>query len=210
MKCSEFQKDLPEIIDGGANAEQEEHRRSCPVCSDLVADLNAIAEQAKLLVPMVDPPERVWEGIQRALEREGARRPVPSLTPAWFVPSAWTTVVRWGSLAALFVLAAGLLLYRAEQPPVPAVPQQAAVLAVPAPLTTADDQRLLAAVAGKNPAAQERYRRNLENVNRAIRDARRSVENDPTDEDAQEYLHNAYDQKALIYDMAMTRTTQTQ
>lgn len=71
MTCAEFQRVLPEIIDSGGNTEQRAHLESCTVCGDLVADLKYIAEVAKLLVPMEDPPERVWDRIQRDLEREG-------------------------------------------------------------------------------------------------------------------------------------------
>jgi hypothetical protein len=39
-------------------------------------DLRYIAEVAKLLVPMVDPPARVWEGLQQAIEADQeANRP---------------------------------------------------------------------------------------------------------------------------------------
>jgi hypothetical protein len=71
MTCIEFQEALPHIIDSGGGPEHKAHLESCPVCSDLVADLKYIAGQAKLLVPMEDPPKRVWNGIRRSLEREG-------------------------------------------------------------------------------------------------------------------------------------------
>ncbi len=71
MNCAEFQRVLPYIIETGGNEAEEAHLRSCAVCSDLVADLRYIAEQAKLLVPMEDPDPRVWDGIQKSLEREG-------------------------------------------------------------------------------------------------------------------------------------------
>jgi hypothetical protein len=75
MTCAEFQKVLPEIIDGGGSEEQQEHLRTCPVCADLVADLRYIAEMAKLLVPMEDPSPRVWNGIELGIEREGLAKP---------------------------------------------------------------------------------------------------------------------------------------
>jgi hypothetical protein len=75
MNCAEFQRDLPFIIDEGGNAEQEQHLKECRVCADLVNDLRFIAEQAKLLVPMKDPSEKVWNGIQDSLEREGLVKP---------------------------------------------------------------------------------------------------------------------------------------
>lgn len=76
MTCAEFQKALPYIIDDGGNEEQQEHLKTCHVCSDLVADLHYIAEAAKLLVPMEDPSPRVWNGIQKAIEHdEGLAKP---------------------------------------------------------------------------------------------------------------------------------------
>ena len=75
MTCAEFQKVLPYIIDGGGTAEEQEHMQTCPVCSDLVADLRYIADVAKLLVPMEDPNPRVWQGIEKGIEREGLAKP---------------------------------------------------------------------------------------------------------------------------------------
>ena len=71
MTCAEFQKELPQMFESGGDLDQAPHLRECKVCSDLVADLKYIAEQAKLLVPMEDPSPRVWDGIQKSLEREG-------------------------------------------------------------------------------------------------------------------------------------------
>lgn len=75
MTCAEFQKVLPYIIESGGNPEEESHLKTCPICSDLVRDLRYIADQAKLLVPMEDPNPRVWNGIQKSLEREGIVKP---------------------------------------------------------------------------------------------------------------------------------------
>jgi len=75
MTCAEFQKVLPYIIESGGNTEEEAHLASCPVCTDLVADLRYIAEQVKLLLPMRDPSPQVWDNIQGSLEREGLVKP---------------------------------------------------------------------------------------------------------------------------------------
>jgi len=75
MTCAEFQEVLPFIIDTGGSPEQEEHLTSCPVCRDLVMDLKYIAEVAKLLVPMEEPPARVWEGVRQAIDTAGQARP---------------------------------------------------------------------------------------------------------------------------------------
>ena len=75
MTCAEFQKVLPYIIESGGNQEEESHLKTCQVCSDLVKDLRYIAEYAKMLVPMNDPNPRVWDGIQKSLEKEGIVKP---------------------------------------------------------------------------------------------------------------------------------------
>jgi len=75
MTCAEFQKVLPYIIESGGNTEEEAHLASCPVCTDLVADLRYIAEQVKLLLPMRDTSPQVWDNIQGSLEREGLVKP---------------------------------------------------------------------------------------------------------------------------------------
>jgi hypothetical protein len=75
MTCAEFQRVLPYIVETGGSAEQEAHLKSCQICSDLVADLRYIADAAKLLVPMEDPSPKVWDGIERALQKEGLVRP---------------------------------------------------------------------------------------------------------------------------------------
>jgi len=75
MTCAEFQKVLPYIIDGGGSAEEQAHLRTCPVCTDLVADLRYIADIAKLLLPMEEPSPRVWNDIEKAIEREGLAKP---------------------------------------------------------------------------------------------------------------------------------------
>ena len=71
MTCTEFQNDLPLIIDNGGSAEHKQHLESCEICRDLVKDLRYIADQAKLLVSMDDPSPRVWEGIEEKLKQEG-------------------------------------------------------------------------------------------------------------------------------------------
>jgi hypothetical protein len=74
MTCGEFQKVLPFIFESGGDPYQQQHLRECKTCSDLVADLKYIVDQAKLLVPMEDPSPRVWNGIQKSLEQDGIMR----------------------------------------------------------------------------------------------------------------------------------------
>src|SRR3954470_14759543 len=117
MTCGEFQKVLPYIIESGGNAEEEAHLKECHVCSDLVQDLRYICEQAKLLVPMEEPPPQVWDGIRGSLEREGlVKKPARArgrlLGNQLQVP--WIAII-----AAVALVFGGLALYRrAQQQPI--------------------------------------------------------------------------------------------
>jgi len=75
MNCTEFQGELPHIIDGGGDAAHDEHLEQCEVCRDLVNDLRFIADQAKLLVSLEDPSPKVWSGISEKLKMEGLVKP---------------------------------------------------------------------------------------------------------------------------------------
>src|SRR6201996_9422422 len=68
--CADFQEQLPELFESGADLKEQEHLKTCEQCSALVRDLEYIAQQAKLLLPIHDPSPAVWENIQTALKKE--------------------------------------------------------------------------------------------------------------------------------------------
>jgi thermostable 8-oxoguanine DNA glycosylase len=78
----------------------------------------------------------------------------------------------------------------------------------PAALVDSDDLKLLEAVGKRHPNKRARYRAHIEAVNASIRDAKRSVEEDPANELARERLIQAYDQKSALYEMAMAQSLQ--
>lgn len=69
-----------------------------------------------------------------------------------------------------------------------------------------DDQQLLNTVAARTPSMRAAYEANLRSVNAYIRDAEQSAHNDPNDEVAQQYLMSAYEQRAMVYEMALDRS----
>ncbi len=196
MTCAEFQKVLPYIIESGGNPQEEAHLETCPVCADLVADLRYIAEQAKLLVPMEEPAPRVWDGIQKELQREGLVRPVgarrgllgPSLA---------------GALALLLIIY-GVFLYQRGV----ARPRENPGRGPSAATAPGEDQQVLQLVEARDPAERDSFAENLKHVNAYISDAQHSVEQDPDDQDARQSLLQAYDQKALLYEMALSQALQ--
>jgi len=70
MSCVEFQAQLPELIGSGADANAHPHIQSCELCRALLAELETIAEAARQLFPVVDPPDELWEHIESAIKSE--------------------------------------------------------------------------------------------------------------------------------------------
>lgn len=70
--CLNFQNRLPELFEEQASFEEEEHLRHCTNCQTLVKDLQYIAQQAKLLLPLHEPSDAVWNSIQDSVGREQA------------------------------------------------------------------------------------------------------------------------------------------
>jgi hypothetical protein len=215
MNCAQFQEILPEVIDGSRDAEQEAHLRSCPICSSLVADLNSITEEARQLQEFADPAPRVWNSIEIALRQEGLIRETP-LGPSLVPPVKKHWSLGWlAPVAVAAVIAMAVFVYERQSPeshPVAETP------AVAAPAVTRiqtarntksvnnEDQQLLEAVGTRAPMAQAAYASNLQNVNAYIRDAEESAQADPNDEEAQQIVMDAYEQRATIYEMALDRS----
>lgn len=70
VDCAVFQDQLPSLFESGEELSTQEHLKTCENCSALVRDLEYIAQQAKLLLPIHDPSPAVWEKIQTELKKE--------------------------------------------------------------------------------------------------------------------------------------------
>ena len=68
--CAEFQDHLAELFESGQDPATYPHLATCENCSELVRDLQYIAAQAKLLMPIHDPSPVVWEKIQSAISEK--------------------------------------------------------------------------------------------------------------------------------------------
>jgi len=211
MNCAEFQKFLPELIDSDRSPEQESHLKSCPACSGLAADLNLISREARQLQELAEPSPRVWNSIEIVLRREGLIRE-PQLGPALVPPVRRSWTLAWlAPVAALALLAVGVAVYQRGAHPQQNVAQQplsnpVAHLSAPPSKTVNEDQQLLEAVGSRSPAMQAQYASDLQNVNAYIHDAEQSAKADPNDEEAQQIVMDAYEQRATVYEMALDRS----
>jgi hypothetical protein len=205
MNCVELQRSLAEVEDGG-NVEQLAHLRACPACSALARDLNQIAAAASRLQEADEPSPRVWNSIEIALRQEGLIRPqragrslVTSFGARW-------GAARWlVPAAAMLLLALGVSMRRESTPNL----AQTASVAVPvANSSDLNDDDLRQEIANTAPEIKTIYEENLRQVNASIRDAQGVVDETPNDEDARRSLMDAYQQKAMLFEMAMDHSAE--
>jgi len=207
MTCVELQQSLAEIEDG-SGAEQRAHLETCPTCLALLAELNLIASSARELSEVNEPSPRVWNSIEIVLRKEGLIRP-----PRADRPHPASFAARWGFARWMVPAAAALLIlvgiYVRQHSLSSPENMAAAPAQQPLPDATAaglNDDELLQEVADKTPATQAQYQDHLRRANQYIQDAKMDVEADPNDEEARRSLMEAYQQKAMLFDMAMDRS----
>ena len=205
MNCLELQASLAEIEDG-SSAAQRVHLKPCPECSALVTELNLIASAAIELQAADEPSPRVWNSIEIALRQEGLIRPqrvsrslLPALSSRW----AWA---RWMLPAAAVLLIAVGVYVRQHS-----LSHQLAGNTAPAAVTDLaiaglNDDDLLQEVAQLSPAMQAQYTDDLRHVNEYIQDAKSVVASNPNDEEARRSLMEAYQEKAMLFELAMDRS----
>jgi hypothetical protein len=73
------------------------------------------------------------------------------------------------------------------------------------PPSSAEDQQFLRAVSTSAPSMRATYENQLQAVNADIRETQDYVDRNPGDADARQHLMDAYQQKALLYQIALDR-----
>lgn len=207
MNCLQFENILSGHLQGNRTSEEQAHLNSCSACSTLLADLTLISAEARSLRDLNEPSPRLWNAIETQLRREGLiRQPArPSLRDfflrwrtAWLVP-----------VAAALIIAAGVKLSRPakvgdNQP----IAKSLAPAATGAVAVSAEDRDILNTVAARPPAQLAAYRNDLDQANAFIRDAQEAVRRDPNDNYSQQLLINAYEQKQMLYRLAMDESNE--
>ncbi len=213
MNCTDFQKILPDVMESGVGAEESAHLHSCAVCSDLVQDLKYIAEAARMLVPMEDPSPRVWENIERSLEREGVIRPVRGtvrMDPFLIPGPRRTNFYTWAGIAAMVLVALTILAYNRLHTPLD-LQKDGSTVATTSTVDTsgisADDKQLLSEITHISPSMGVTYKKKMSSVENYIKEAKDSVKLNPGDDIARQQLMNAYQQRDALHEMAVSYTT---
>lgn len=207
MTCIELQESLAEN-EKATGSQQRAHLKDCPQCAALVEELLVIACAAGELREAHDPSPRVWRTIQATLRQEGIIRPqhTRSLLPDFNGPWAWA---RWVLPVAATLLVTIGIVVRKHSSPVPPNPYTT----VESSLSDSDlavaglnDDDLMQEVAQQPQALRDEYADNLRRVNQYIVDAKYSVATNPNDEEARRSLMEAYQEKAMLFELAMDRS----
>jgi hypothetical protein len=214
MNCVELQQSLVRVEDG-SDAEQRAHLKNCPECSALVADLNLIASSAVQLRDNYEPSPCVWNSLEIALRQEGLIHPprnrslLSSIhTPAW---------VRWmAPVAAAVLIVVGI--YVRSHSPVEQIASNASQPTINSPRTEggqADlvlaglkDDDLMQELSQQSPALRAQFSDNLRRVNEYIQDEQKIITANPDDEEAHRALMEAYEQKSMLFELALDRSMQ--
>jgi len=209
MNCFELQQSLAEIEDASSPA-QRAHLKDCPECTALVADLLVIACSAGELREADEPSPRVWNSIEIALRQEGLIRPQRarhSLLPSFGGQWGWA---RWlAPAAALLLITLGISLrQRIQTTPVAQETKSPVTTVSDVAMAGMNDDDLLQQVAQQSPAMQAQYTDDLQKVNAYIQEAKNIVAADPNDEEARRSLMEAYQEKAMLFEMALDTSTQ--
>ena len=205
MNCVELQASLVEIEDG-RSAAQRDHLKNCSECSALLTELILISSAAVELRATDEPAPHIWKSIESTLRAEGVIRPqranrslVPALGSRW----GW---VRWlAPAAAAWLITVGL--YVRQHSLVHQLARDTtAVGASDLAVAGLNDDDLLVEIAQQSPAIQAQYADNLRRVNQYIQDAKSVVASNPDDDEARRSLMEAYQQKAMLFELAMDRS----
>ena len=71
MSCEDFQDQMAELIGSGEDLSTHPHLQTCTRCRALLSELETIAEAARQLFPVVDPPDTLWDKLESAIKQEG-------------------------------------------------------------------------------------------------------------------------------------------
>src|SRR5271156_6015815 len=210
ITCREFLNYLEPWMEGERPQDAQAHVRGCAHCSGVVSDLEAIhAEARSWSVEEQDAPERVWTALRAQLEQEGLIRETGPASEdraqaaaprGWFAglfPRLPRPVLAGAYLAALIAVAFALSgpVNRRVNEARWLKGTQISTSPLSAQLNFAE-QNSNSYVTRSNPDVTASLHQNLALVDKYIALCEKSVNEEPQNEVARDYLYEAYQQKA--------------
>jgi hypothetical protein len=215
--CRQFDREVADYLDGENRPGVLAHARECVFCGVVLEDLRAVVSGSKALA-FVDPPARVWANIRATLVAEGVIREPESEWKRWLAPLAhvWRPAPVL-ALAGMIILAVTLTIPRPALHPTltetsspklslnePVAPQEISSENIALTRTVNDLERdYQSRKTSFEPAVKDTYDKSLASLDNSIHEASVSVEREPDNSLAREYLLTAYQQKAEVLSAAL-------
>lgn len=214
--CRQFETELAAYLEGEPRPVVSQHALECPFCATILADLE-LMRSACQAIPVEEPPARLWANLRTALVAEGLIREPAGKRGEWNPAFTWTHLGAPASaLACLALLGVFLMVPSKTIDPT----KNAGWLAlgdrtkVASAVYALEDSQLAQTVdeLQKNfearqtslaPEVKATYRKGLESLDASIEECRASVEREPADTLARQYLVTAYTQKAEVLATAL-------
>lgn len=209
--CLAFEAELASYLDGEERPQLLAHARQCDFCRCVLADL----QQIRMLsseIELQDPPAAVWTRVRATLVAEGVIKTQPGFWKRWSVLRAPLPV---GALAAAAIAAIVLIkspgrLFQTHAPAARTIHAMAIQEYMPpadfAQLKRTIQQLQVAYNANESllePSTKETYRKSLASLNDEIQECEVSIQQDPQNGLARQYLSTAYTQKAQLLQSAL-------
>ncbi len=199
MDCNAFWNQLEKWMEGQRSSDAQAHLSACPRCRGVVRDLDAICQTAQSIEAAdLAPPDRIWISLRSQLEQEGLihaeRHGWTGALRGWFegiflaVPRPALAGAYLVALIAVSVGLAGPGYRRFDGTQVSTQP-------LTAQLDTAE-QDAISSIMNSDPVVAASLRKNLAIVDNYIALCEKSVQEEPENEIARDYLYGAYQQKA--------------
>jgi hypothetical protein len=198
--CSEFIDQLDAWMEGQRDPFALAHARDCSVCRSFAEELNVIqSSAAALTVADPEPPNRIWIALRAQLSEEGlihekvreTVRVVARPRSTW-LDGLFAAVPRPALATAYLILLCALALGLTGPSGLRIAPTP--VFPVSAELENAERSAVFSVHGSPSPVASS-LNHNLAIVDNYIVLCEKSVQEEPDNEIAREYLYRAYQQK---------------
>jgi len=211
--CAQFDAELEAYLEGDARPFIPSHAQDCARCGALLADFQAIREAARDL-PEEEPSRVVWANVRARLEAEGA----------FGVPvSGWRQILAWrvfphavplGILATLVILGSLLTLRDVQRwGNLQGAADSSAVASIASVLPAGDvalahvvsdlERSFRANEASMTPDLKATYEKSLVSLDGSIRECLDSLQHEPRNTLAHDFLLTAYTRKAEVLSSAL-------
>jgi len=205
--CTDFENHLEKWMEGERSPQGQAHVRECARCRGLLDDLSLIAAAARDSAPAVmEPPPALWNSLRAQLEQEGLIHERAGVAPGWF-PRMFGVLPR-PVLAGAYLAALIAVAFALSGPVNQRINKarwlrgsESAMLPVTAHIKSVEQRTNVpapSAVPDLNPVATASLHENLAIVDKYIALCEKSVQEEPENEFARDYLVDAYQQKAEL------------